>query len=113
MAGICGLFVLGIVGYRHQKQKRLGELYWRKQHYRKYVRFINRRLYRKLRRKGLLRGTQITDAAFAEVLSKGKRGLSEEDAVRYMKIVKKAAFSGEALTREEAVFCCKVYADFF
>ena len=111
-AGICVLFVLGIVGYRHQKQKKLGELYWKKQHYRKYVRFINRRLYRKLRRKGLLRGTQVTDAAFAEALSKGKRGLSEEDAARYMKIVKKAAFSGEAITKEEAVFCCKVYADF-
>lgn len=77
------------------------------------MRFINRRLYRKLRRKGLLRGTQITDAAFAEALSKGKCGLSEEDAARYMEIVKKAAFSGEALTREETVFCCKVYADFF
>lgn len=111
--GIFVLFVLGIVVYRHQKQKKLGELYWKKQHYRKYVRFINRRLYRKLRRKGLLRGTQITDAAFAEELSKGKCGLSEEDAARYMEIVKKAAFSGEALTREEAVFCCKVYADFF
>lgn len=111
--GIFVLFVLGIVVYRHQKQKKLGELYWKKQHYRKYVRFINRRLYRKLRRKGLLRGTQITDAAFAEALSKGKCGLSEEDVLRYMEIVKKAAFSGEALTREEAVFCCKVYADFF
>ena len=112
-AGICVLVVLGIAGYRHQKQKKLGELYWKKQNYRKYVRFINRRLYRKLRRKGLLRGTQVTDAAFAEALSKGKCGLSEEDVTRYMEIVKKAAFSGEALTREEAVFCCKVYADFF
>ena len=112
VAGICVLFVLGVVGYRHQKQKKLGELYWKKRHYRKYVRFINRRLYRKLRRKGLLRGSQVTDAAFAEALSRGKGGLSEEDVLRYMEIVKKAAFSGEALTREEAMFCCKVYADF-
>ena len=106
-----------VVSYRQRLVKEL-----KAKRNRNAVKRINRRIYRGLMkgrpmntasvtRSGML-GLQmrpLTDAEYAQKLVKAYPSVAEADWMRYMEIVKKCAFSHEAITDEEAGFCYKIY----
>jgi hypothetical protein len=83
----------------------------RRKHYRGAVTCVNRRIYRKLRRRMHMRNRSITDQEYEQLLCTTFSQIPPEKWGRYMEIVKKAAFSGEGPEKEEAVFCREIYYD--
>jgi hypothetical protein len=75
----------------------------------KAIRRINKRIYKKLRRERKLFGKELRDADYEELLTKTYPGISAENWKQYMVIVKKAAFSNEAMEEAEAEFCYRIY----
>lgn len=86
------------------------------------VKKINRRMYRRLMKGRPMHTARIwrsgrfelhirplTDAEYADKLVKAYPSVTESDWMHYMEIVKKCAFSHEAITDEEAAFCYKIY----
>lgn len=94
-----------VLGMRHYHAL-LGREIRRKQH-RRAVRRINRRIYRRLP-KGLSRG-RMTDAEYEKKLADTYHKVTPEDWKRYMQVVKKVAFSREAVSDEEMRLCLTVY----
>jgi hypothetical protein len=83
----------------------------RRKHYRGAVKCVNRRIYRKLRRRMHMRNRSITDHEYEQLLYRAFSQIPPEKWGRYMEIVKKAAFSGEGPEEAEAVFCREIYYD--
>jgi hypothetical protein len=81
----------------------------RRKHYRGAVTCVNRRIYRKLRRRMHMRNRSITDQEYEQLLCTTFSQISPEKWGRYMEIVKKVAFSGEGPEESEAVFCREIY----
>ncbi|MGN1083825.1 MAG: transglutaminase domain-containing protein, partial [Lachnospiraceae bacterium] len=76
---------------------------------RQKIKFLNRRLYRKLRAKGKIRKRFVWDEEYEEVLRKQCKGLTENEKNRYMQLAKAAAFSLNEFTEEEVTFCRQIY----
>jgi hypothetical protein len=81
----------------------------RRKHYRGAVTCVNRRIYRKLKRRMHMRNRSITDQEYEQLVYRTFPQIPPEKWGRYMEIVKKAAFSGEGPEEEEAVFCREIY----
>lgn len=88
----------GILQYEYEKKR-----------YRRLVRKINLRLYKRLLRRGKLLMVHPRDAEYEEALKKNFKRISGEDWDEYMRIVKKVAFSGERIVEKEATFCFNIY----
>ena len=89
-------------------QKRLEDLMTRK-YYKAAVLLMNRRNYRKLRRRGRLKAGTATDRDYEESLLRLLGEDRREQIEEYMRIVKAAAFSRERITREECAVVLRVY----
>lgn len=76
---------------------------------RQAIRFVNRKIYQRLRRSGKLMKTSLRDAEYEELLKKKYQEIMAEDWNRYMKLVKAAAFSCGEFTEQETEFCCGIY----
>ena len=70
---------------------------------------MNRRNYRKLRRRGRLKAGTATDRDYEESLLRLLGEDRREQIEEYMRIVKAAAFSRERITREECAVVLRVY----
>ena len=70
---------------------------------------INRTVYRRLCRKKHVRKKKLTDEEYAGLLTEAYPDVDAETWERYMEIVKKASFSKEEITDEEAEVCMQVY----
>jgi hypothetical protein len=81
----------------------------RRKHYRRAVGCINKRIYRKLRRRMYMKKRLLTDREYEKALCEIFSKIPPENWSRYMEIVKKAAFSGEGPDEEEAMFCREIY----
>jgi hypothetical protein len=80
-----------------------------KQHYRRAIICINRRIYRKAGRGKRIGGQQLTDRKYEKLLCSTFPEIPSENWNCYMKIAKKAAFSADEPCEEEARFCAKIY----
>lgn len=104
---LAALIWVGIVLGMRRYRALLGQEIRRKQH-RRAVRRINRRIYCRLQ-KGFLWWSGMTDAEYERKLADTYRRVAPEDWKRYMQIVKKVAFSREAVSDEEMRLCLMVY----
>lgn len=76
---------------------------------RQAIRFMNRKIYQRLRRSGKLLKTSLRDAEYEELLKKKYQEIMAEDWKRYMKLVKAATFSCNEFSEQETEFCCRIY----
>ncbi len=76
---------------------------------RQAIRFVNRKIYQRLRRSGKLFKSSLRDAEYEELLKKNYREIQAEDWKRYMELAKAAAFSRSEFTEQETEFCCRIY----
>lgn len=76
---------------------------------RQAIRFVNRKIYQRLRRSGKLFKSSLRDAEYEELLKKNYREVPAEDWKRYMGLAKAAAFSCGEFTEQEMEFCCRIY----
>lgn len=76
---------------------------------RQRIKLLNRRLYRKLRRKKRIHRRFLRDEEYDEVLYGYRAVLRKEERERYMHLVKAAAFSYNEFSDEEVEFCKQVY----
>lgn len=109
---IAGGVVWGFVrAYQVQimKQRELLRRELKREHYKKSVRMINRRMYKRLKKTRAGIGKSLTDAEYALTLEKLYPQVPKEDWDRYMKLVKQAAFSKEEMTEMDAAFCLEIY----
>ncbi len=118
------LIWVGIVLGMRRYRALLGQEIRRKQH-RRAVRRINRRIYCRLQKGFLPAGglrfgkrpvgdyalwwSGMTDAEYERKLADTYRRVTPEDWKRYMQVVKKVAFSREAVSDEEMRLCLMVY----
>ncbi|MBQ9768181.1 MAG: hypothetical protein IJW37_08780 [Lachnospiraceae bacterium] len=84
-----------------KKMRRLGN--------RRTINLLNRKLYRKLRRRGRILKLYPNDAEYETILKKYRKDISEADWRRYMAIVKEAAFSYNDFPEEDVEFCYEIY----
>lgn len=70
---------------------------------------INRLVYRRLRRKRHILRHYVTDAEYAKMLKSAYPQVDENVWDRFMELAKKASFSRNEITSEEAAFCRSVY----
>lgn len=77
--------------------------------YRKAVKRINHRLYRKLHMRRKLHGRDITDSEYGQALEAAYGEVSKADWEQYMGILKEAVFSGRELQKDDAYFCYQLY----
>lgn len=94
---------LGKADEKHMKRK------MKRLDNREKIELLNRRLYRKLRKKGRILKRFLRDTEYENVLEKFRLVLSREEKERYMHLVKAAAFSDGEFTEEEVEFCKQVY----
>lgn len=80
-----------------------------KRRYRKAVKRMNRRIYKRLLRAGKIRKWNLKDKEYEQLLIKCYPQIRKDDWSEYMRIVKAAVFSSNELTEEEAQFCYQVY----
>ncbi len=115
-----GIFVLILAFRKHMaavRKKLEDDL--RKKRYRNAINSMNRRLYRRLRRKGKFIGLAIsgdknspggiTDEKYKTVLKDCYKDIPGEEWDRYMETVIKAAFSENEITKEEAALVYRLY----
>ena len=103
--------LFGVHSYRRAYVKKLDGVL-KKRYYKAAVRIMNRRVYKKLRRRGKLKNPKATDhdleVALLDVLGAEKK----EEISKYMKAVKAAAFSKGALAKEDCRDVWKIYKVF-
>lgn len=107
-AAACGC-VITLVRKHIRKYHELLDRDIRRKRYRRAVRRMNRRIYKKLRRTAKLRRAHMKDREYEQHLADTFGEISATTWAEYMVIVKKAAFSGEELTQKEAMFCYEIY----
>lgn len=78
--------------------------------YRRAVRRMNRRIYRRLYRCRRLKGRNLTDAQYEQLLKTVYQQILVEDWTYFMQISRAAAFAQDEITDEEAKFCWQIYA---
>lgn len=76
---------------------------------RRGIRFLNRKLYRKLRCTGKIVKPNLNDEEYEAVLEKCGKGVPFAERKRYVRLVKEAAFSYNEFSDEEVEFCFEVY----
>ncbi|MCR4598282.1 MAG: transglutaminase-like domain-containing protein [Acetatifactor sp.] len=103
--------LLGVYGYRRAYVKKLDGVL-KKRYYKAAVRIMNRRVYKKLRRRGKLRNPKATDRDLEVALLDTLGAEKKEEVSKYMKAVKAAAFSKGALAKEDCRNVWKIYKVF-
>ena len=78
-------------------------------YYRAAVRMMNRRVYRKLRRKGGIKGKENTDKKLEETLLSVLGEERKDEIKEYMRVVKKAAFSQNPVSKAESDAVARLY----
>ena len=108
---VCGAFVPAPT-YRHRDvrshQERLARDFHEKD-YRHAVRLMNRRINRRLKKDTRFGVTWKTDLEYEKLLCQTYRKVDEVTWKSYMRVVKKAAYSNEQPTADEAILCYDVY----
>lgn len=124
LAVLCAAVFAVRLGIRRYRQA-LWEEIQRKQNRRAVMR-INRRIYRRLQGGGIrstghirfaghgsgragIQWLGITDAEYERKLARAYPSILLRDWTEYMRIVKKAAFSEEAILPQELTFCYQIY----
>ena len=100
--------VLAVWWVRHLAFRAEQRLYTQK-NYRKTVRRISERIYRILRRKGVLGTGSMDDKAFRETLQTKLKELPEEERNAYFNVLERAAFDCEEIGKEDMQICMHVY----
>ena len=72
---------------------------------RRRIKYLNQRLYRKLRRRRVVKKRQVWDEEYGAVLKEYYTGLSAAEVDRFMYLVKAAMFSYGEFSDEEVAFC--------
>lgn len=108
---VCGAFAAAPT-YRHRDvrshQERLARDFHEKD-YRHAVRLMNRRINRRLKKDTRFGVTWKTDLEYEKLLRQTYRKVDEVTWKSYMRVVKKAAYSNEQPTADEAILCYEVY----
>lgn len=76
---------------------------------RRRIKYLNQRLYRKLRRRRVVKRKPVWDTEYETILKQCCAGVSAADVDRFMYLVKAAMFSYEEFSDEEVAFCKKIY----
>ena len=110
--GIIGIFTAAVI-YKIRKAKANYRNFLLKQingkRTRRAIKTINRRIYRKLRLKGKVFKSSITDEAYEKLLKATYTDISHDEWEKYMEIVKAAEFSKNDFSVEEMEFCYYIY----
>lgn len=72
---------------------------------RRRIRYLNQRLYRKLRRHRVLKRKPVWDTEYEKVLKEACTGIDAAEVERFMYLAKAAMFSYEEFSDEEVAFC--------
>ncbi len=108
---VCGIFV-AVPTYRHRNVRSYQERIARDFHdkdYRHAVQLMNRRINRRLKKDTRFGVTWKTDLDYEKLLRQTYRQVDEVTWKSYMRVVKKAAYSNEQPTADEAILCYDVY----
>ncbi len=108
---VCGIFV-AVPTYRHRNVRSHQERIARDFHdkdYRHVVQLMNRRINRRLKKDTRFGVTWKTDLEYEKLLRQTYRQVDEVTWKSYMRVVKKAAYSNEQPTADEAILCYDVY----
>lgn len=110
-SAVCGIVCLirKIIENHRIKMCRMLYLEIKRKRYRKAVKKINRRLYKKVLRKDRLRYKGLSDAKMIEVLKQMYPQISEDRWDTYLVIVKEAIFSNQNPGEEKALFVYSIY----
>ena len=100
--------VLFIMRLRKKSAGRL-EAAVKNKYYRAAVKLMNRRVYRKLKRKGGIKGRNATDQRLEEALLKTLGEDKKNEIEEYMRVVKKAAFSQNPISGKENEAVARLY----
>ena len=76
---------------------------------RRRIKYLNQRLYRKLRRRRVLKRKPVWDAEYGAALKSYNTEVSEAEVDRFMYLVKAAMFSYGEFSDEEVAFCKAFY----
>lgn len=107
LAVTAGIIWLVLYGFRKYQEKLENAI--RKQYYRPAVLLMNRRIYKKIRRKGAGLQGIANDREYGEVLLKILGENKKGEVAEFLRIVGKAAFSHDKITKEECRTVLKVY----
>lgn len=104
-AGIC------IRSYQVYREANLENQAFVQKNYRRFVRSVSGKVYRILKKKGVIRGNRQDDRLYQECVRKQLTMFSEEELKRYFSVTERAAFAGEPITEEDAQFCLNFYKE--
>lgn len=100
--------VVFAVGYFLHVRRRENTVLHQKD-YRAAVRVLSSRVNRILWKKGILRRRNLDDKEYRSTVKSGLPGIPEEEIDCYFKILERAAYSDEELTRGDAAYCYNIY----
>lgn len=110
IAGIAAAAAIWFIVWRLLQNQQLEfERMMQKKRYRRIVRSLNRRIYRRLLWKGKIRSRRFTDSDYEQAIRQNHTQFSDEEIARFMRIVKKAAFSPGLISKEDAEFVITFY----
>ncbi len=108
---IISLFIAALSLIFRAKRKALEKIEdsLKNKYYRAAVKMMNRRVYRRLRRKGGIKGRNTTDKKLEETLLEVLGEDRKNEIDEYMRVVKKAAFSENAVSKAESEVVARLY----
>ena len=108
IALLVGAAVYMIIRYKRRQEQKLNILISKKRTVRA-IRSINEKMYKGLKKKGKLIGSNHTDASYKEILIKTYPQITKEEWDKYMIIVREVAFSNNEEAVENMEFCYEIY----
>ena len=108
IALLIGAVVYMVIRYKRRQEEKLNILI-KKNRTVRAIKFINEKMYKTLKKKGKLIGSNHNDASYKEALMKTYPEISNEEWDKYMNIVREVAFSNNDEAVENMEFCYDIY----
>ena len=108
IALLIGGAVYMIIRYKRRQEEKLNILI-KKNRTVRAIKFINEKMYKTLKKKGKLVGSNHNDASYKEALMKTYPEITNEEWDKYMAIVREVAFSNNDEAVENMEFCYDIY----
>lgn len=102
------VIVLSIIGLIKRRERKIAQSFQQK-NYKRAICSISRQIYLLLRRKGKIHGSKLDDVQYFQEMEKLDESITKEEVQRLKMLVEMAAFSQETLTKEDVIYCIKIY----
>lgn len=100
--------ILFWVAMCYGRKKKILDSFYQK-NFRKAIQSITTQMYRVLKKKGVFSERNIDDSAFIEGLMTQKELFSEEEVNKLREVMEQAAFSQNAILKQDVHYCRKMY----